>query len=60
MKITFESSKYFSGLLEELQEYFPNDIPSNLSVTIEDIRRLQGQQEVVQYIRNLLDDDKDE
>lgn len=58
MRITFENSKIITALLEELEEHFPNKIPINSSPSLEEIRRLQGHQEVIQYVRNLVDEDE--
>ena len=55
MKITLTNSKIISGLIEELQKDFPNNIPINNDIDLLEVRRLQGQQEVIQWIKNLLD-----
>lgn len=60
MKITLTTANTISSLLEELDEYFPKEIPINNAITIEDFRRLQGHQEVIQYIRNLIRPDEEE
>lgn len=62
MKLTFQTASVISALIEELEKDFPDTIPINNSPTIEDFRRLQGQQEVIQSIRNLVDteDDKED
>ncbi len=60
MELTLQSTQIISSLLEELETNFPNHIPINTHVSLEEVRRLQGQQEVVQYIRNLVDDGEDE
>lgn len=54
MKITQSTANTISTLIEELEEDFPNQLPINSDVSIEEFRRLQGQQEVIQYIRNLV------
>jgi hypothetical protein len=38
-------------LLVWLKETFPNELPRNNSINIEDIRFLQGQQDVINVIR---------
>lgn len=52
MKITFEVSNILEALLEELKDLFPDSIPINNTPSLEEFRKLQGQQEVIQYIRN--------
>lgn len=59
MKITFESSKTITSLITELEKDFPNNIPINSAPPIEEIRRLQGHQEVIQWIRNLLGEEEE-
>lgn len=58
MKINQTSSYVISALLEELDKHYPNQIPINQSPSIEELRRLQGHQEVIQHIRNLVDVDE--
>lgn len=60
MKITLQTANMLSALLSDLEENFPNNIPINTYPSIEEFRRLQGQQEVIQFIRNLLDDGEDQ
>lgn len=60
MKITYKNSQFLTGLIEDLEENFPNSIPINTPISIEDVRRLQGHQEAIQYIRNLLDTGEDD
>jgi hypothetical protein len=57
MQITQSTANTLSSLLSDLEEYYPNQIPINSRPTLEDFRRLQGQQEVIQYIRNLIEPD---
>ena len=41
-------------LLEGLKERYPNKVPMK-GETLEDLRRLQGQQDVIFYISSILD-----
>lgn len=42
-------------LLELLETYFSNKIPRNKNITIEEVRVIQGQQEVLDYLRGTLE-----
>ena len=42
-------------LLELLETYFSNKIPRNKNITIEEVRVIQGQQEVLDYLRGILE-----
>ena len=59
MKITSTSAGIITALLEELEEHFPNKVPIHTSPTLEEIRRLQGHQEVIQFLRNLIEEDNE-
>lgn len=54
MNITQATANVISALIKELDTDFSATIPLSSSTNIEDLRRLQGQQDVVQYVRNLL------
>jgi len=41
-------------LLEQLQKRYPNELPRNTKMSIEDMRVLQGQQIVIDYIINYI------
>ena len=41
-------------LLTWLKQTFPNELPRNNSISIEDIRFLQGQQDVINVIKELV------
>jgi hypothetical protein len=41
-------------LIQHLESVFPNQIPQN-NITVEELRLLQGQQHVIEYIRSLYD-----
>lgn len=58
MKITNKSARVISALLKELERQYPNQIPINTPTSLEDLRKLQGHQEVLQSIRNLLDNEE--
>ena len=60
MKLTIESARAITTLLEELELHFPNNIPINNTPSLEDFRKLQGQQEVIQFVRNAIDDGEDD
>jgi hypothetical protein len=60
MKLTDQSIGFLTALLANLQEQFPDSIPINTSPSLEEFRRLQGHQEVIQYIKNLKAGDGDE
>lgn len=53
MKLTNQTIGFLTALLKELKEAFPDSIPINSSPTLEEFRRLQGHQEVIQFIKNL-------
>ncbi len=59
MNLNINTAKAITALLKELQEFFPNHIPINTEVSLEEVRRLQGHQEVIQFIQNLLGEDED-
>lgn len=59
MKLTTQSIGFLKALLKELKENFPDSIPINSSPSLDEFRRLQGHQEVIQYIKNLTDGDDD-
>ena len=42
-------------LIEMLETYFSNKIPRNKSITIDEIRVMQGQQEVLDYLKGILE-----
>lgn len=42
-------------LLELLETYFSNKIPRNKNITIEEVRVIQGQQEVLDYLRGIIE-----
>ena len=42
-------------LLELLETYFSNKIPRNKNITIEEVRVIQGQQEVLDYLKGILE-----
>lgn len=61
MQINQSNKFVITSLLLELEKYYPNKIPLNTSdVQIEDFRILQGQQDVIQYIRNLVEPEETE
>ena len=60
MKLAFTTANTISSLLKELEENFPDTIPINNQISLEEFRTLQGQQEVLQFIRNLLDTEEDD
>lgn len=60
MKLTNQSIGFLTALLKELKETFPDSIPINSSPSLEEFRRLQGQQEVIQYIKNLKEEERDD
>ena len=60
MKLNHTTTTILSDLLEDLEETFPDTIPINSNPSLEDFRKLQGHQEVIQFIRNLLDDGEEE
>ncbi len=50
-----------SKLIVQLEEAYPNELPTDPQVSLEDIRLMQGQQLVVNFIKALGEDgDKDE
>ena len=59
MKITLNAAATLSGLLKELSRDFPDNIPINNDIDLLQIRRMQGNQEVIQWIRNLLESDEE-
>lgn len=42
-------------LLELLSERFPNKLPKNKDITIDEIRMLQGSQLVIDYIKGVIE-----
>lgn len=44
-------------LLKELKDRFPNLLPSDEKMTIEEIRIRQGEQKVINYLKELIEDD---
>lgn len=60
MKLTINSKETISSLLKELEETFPNKIPINCLPELGDFRNLQGKQEVIQFIRNLVEPEEDD
>jgi hypothetical protein len=59
MKLTNQSIGFLTALLKELEEAFPDTIPINQPTTLEEFRKLQGHQEVIQLIKNIRDADKE-
>lgn len=55
MKLTDANVNTLRSLLKDLKLNFPSSIPINREVSLEEIRRLQGQQEIIQYIDNMID-----
>ena len=51
-KVLGQSHQITQGLLDELRRLFPNEIPTQ-AVTLVDIARLQGQQDVLRKIESL-------
>lgn len=45
----------WASLLATLQERFPNKLPADRDVSIEQVRYLQGQQSVLETIQTLLE-----
>lgn len=46
------------AVLEWLEQNFPNKLPAGLTTTIEEIRYLQGQQSVIEALRQLNENDE--
>lgn len=55
LKVLGNSSGITQGLIDVLHELFPNEIPTNLE-DVNDLRRLQGQQDVIRKIEALYKD----
>lgn len=60
MKLTNTTARVLSAIIKEAEQNFPNVIPINTSPSLEEFRRLQGHQEVIQFFRNMLDEQNDE
>lgn len=43
-------------LLKHLLDTFPNRLPPNKTISIEEIRLLQGEQRVIEYLQSLNED----
>lgn len=52
MKVLSNNLSLTKGLLEKLQELFPNTLPVS-SITVEELRFLQGQQSVLNKLEEL-------
>lgn len=46
-----------SLLLDKLKEIFPNTLPTDTNLSLEDLRILQGQQQVIETIESLDSED---
>jgi hypothetical protein len=60
MKPSLSQVNTLKKLLKDLNENFDSNIPTGRNVGLEDFRRLQGQQDVILYIRNLIEGDDDD
>lgn len=60
MKLSHTNLKTAKAILKDLEENYPNKIPLETNIPIEQIRRLQGQQDIIQHIRNLVIDEDSE
>lgn len=60
MKITDRTSGFLKDLLEDLEMNFRNQIPIHAPISLDEFRRLQGQQEVVQFVRNLINNEEED
>ena len=58
-KITMQTAQAITGLLVDLKDKFPDNLPDK-EVSAGDIRFLQGQQKIISYINYLLDVDEEE
>lgn len=45
-------------LLELLNERFPNELPKNKDITIDEIRMMQGSQLVINYIKGVIENEE--
>jgi len=48
------------GLINKLDELFPDRLPNNTSCTLEDLRFLQGQRSVIDKLNELMTDEHNE
>jgi|ETNmetMinimDraft_9_1059917.scaffolds.fasta_scaffold168410_3 hypothetical protein len=48
------------GLINKLDELFPDRLPNNTSCTLEDLRFLQGQRSVIDKLTELMTDEHNE
>jgi len=55
MKLTNKNAGFLTALIKELEETYPNVLPLDKKMSIESLRVLQGQQDILQHLRNLLD-----
>jgi hypothetical protein len=56
MKVLSQNLSLSKALLERLRELFPDTLPRNSVITIEEIRFLQGQQSVIDKLDELYDE----
>jgi len=48
------------GLINKLDELFPDKLPNNISCSLEDLRFLQGQRSVIDKLHELMTEEPDE
>jgi hypothetical protein len=56
MKVLSKNLSITQGLLDKLNELFPDTLPADSNVNIEQIRYLQGQRSVIQKLEELFND----
>ena len=60
MKIFSDTPFVSRELLTFMEEQFPDKLPKDTTVSVEDVRVLQGQQMVVEKLRQLHDNEDEE
>jgi hypothetical protein len=56
MRILSKNISISKALIDRLRELFPDTLPMNTAITLEEIRYLQGQQSVLQKLDELYDE----
>lgn len=60
MKILSDTPLVTNEVLEYLERQFPDSLPKGQACSVEDLRYLQGQQSVIEKIRQLNNNEEDE